>query len=134
MSTLTPLVRVATTCWFWPFDQHDSPGISNSTFPKLSCLYFTQTFPSLPYFRKCHLGPYSSSIQKLLGVIPDVSVFLSSPHLPTLTTVEIQIHQILLSVPPTCLHSPITDVVQATIPSPLNTRSQSLDPWQEAKE
>lgn len=114
--------------------QYDSSGIPNSTFPKPSCLYFTQTFPSFPNFRKCHLVPQSSSIQRFL----ELSLTrLSSPPAPT----HPPHHQILctvplkyISVPPPGPHAPVTDMTQATIPFPQNSSLQSLDPWPEGKE
>ena len=88
ISTLTSFVRVATSCCFLPpppvwFTGHPKLRIS-----KAKLLIFHANLSQC--FCKCHLGPHSSSIQKLWGIIPDPPLFLPSPHLLTLTTVDTQ--------------------------------------------
>lgn len=137
ISTLTSLERAAASYWFGP-----SPPVWFSRRPNSGVYISPKPFPAFPIFTSAtlvHAVAQPRNFGKLLLTHPS-----SSPapiRLPSPPDWHVTHHQILLnvplkyvSVPHTCLHPPVTDMVPVTIPPPSNSSSQSLDSWPESKE
>lgn len=136
ISTLTSLERAAASYWFGP-----SPPVWFSRRPNSDVYISPKPFPAFPIFTSAtlvHAVAQPRNFGKLLLTHPS-----SSPapiRLPSPLDWHVTHHQILLnvplkyvSVPHTCLHPPVTDMVPVTIPPPSNSSHSHWTLGQKAK-